>query len=231
MEEDSGAKESKDTVCSSVEALQEVEELVKEDVVKRKTCENAGEVLTFSEKVDKEYGGHSGGLFFPSDDEGVMETQPLSGDPLDMPFRSSAKRKAIVEYVTDAEVEFMRAQSKLRLSLCADADAMPEEKNIHDSETLKKYADHCAAVDSDPDTQLMKLSFEEFLCQSAVDENEFGPSEDYNSILVDALNSRLPEEEQLKHWKLRHNRFVEVLKMKQKKKEEENVHGDKAEKE
>ena len=68
------------------------------------------------------------------------------------------------------------------------------------------------------------------MCHPGIDENEFGPLHDLESIFLESLDLPYHQEENMKRWKRRHNHFVEVMRRKRERQEmESNV--DKADKE
>ncbi|KAG0595018.1 hypothetical protein M758_UG131500 [Ceratodon purpureus] len=64
------------------------------------------------------------------------------------------------------------------------------------------------------------LTFDEFCMQEKIDEDEFGPDEDIYSIRRDCFDLELPSKYMEKEWRMRANRYKEVQRLKQRKKEE-----------
>ena len=148
-------------------------------------------------------------------EEDIPETQPSLLDVLDKGFNRRQKRKAEEVGLPEDGIRYLQGESNSSVSDPVQMGTMVGGKIEVDSEIARKYAEHCADVDNDPHTDLIKLTMEEFMCQSEVNEAEFGPSEDLRTICIDAVNSPYSKEEQEKLWKLRHNRFVEVRRRKE----------------
>ena len=155
-------------------------------------------------------------------EEDIPETQPLLLEVLDKGFYRCRMRKSEEVGLPEDEICYLRGESNSSVSVPVQMGTMAGGKTEIDSEVARKYAEHCADVHNDPDTDLIKLTMEEFLCQSELNEDEFGPSEDLRSIFINSLNSSYSNEEQRKLWKLRHNRFVEVQRRKQQRDEANN---------
>lgn len=88
------------------------------------------------------------------------------------------------------------------------------------SEVWRKYDEHCAFVEANPECLVLKLTLEEFVGQTDADESEFGPGDTLETIWEEIIRAPLPFEERIRLWKQRHNRFVEVEWMKKKREEE-----------
>ena len=89
------------------------------------------------------------------------------------------------------------------------------------AELWKKYDEHCAFVEANPDCEVLKLSLEEFVGQTDADESEFDHKDTLETIWLDIIhNQEYTFEERIKLWKQRHNRFVQVQWLKRKKEEE-----------
>ena len=165
--------------------------------------------------VSEEAGPNIGSQSSSEYKEDILETQPLSLDVMDRGFYRRRKRKAKEVGLPEDEICYLRGGSNSSLSVPVQMRTMAGGKIEINSEIAGKYAEHCADVYNDPDTDMIKLTMEEFMCQSEVNEAEFCPSEDLRSICIDSLNSPYSIEEQKKLWKLQHNRFVEVQRRKQ----------------
>ncbi|KAG0596379.1 hypothetical protein M758_UG248400 [Ceratodon purpureus] len=74
-----------------------------------------------------------------------------------------------------------------------DSVVSPGENDF--DKTLREYDLHLQAVDRSPEMWNMHLSFDEFLCQQPIDEEEFGPEEDIWSIRHDCLDLPYPKKE------------------------------------
>ena len=81
----------------------------------------------------------------------------------------------------------------------------------------KQYEDYCAIADADPSFHGYKLEYDEFRCQRAIREDEFGPNDSLDSIWGDAMDSPLPPKIQMREWRLCANRFLEVQRIQKKK--------------
>ena len=73
---------------------------------------------------------------------------------------------------------------------------------------------HCEDVDANPDSDMIKLTWEEFQCQTEAKENDFGPCEDLETIWDEHCDMPYPVEDSIKMWRLKHNRYVEVQRKK-----------------
>ena len=82
------------------------------------------------------------------------------------------------------------------------------------SDSTKKYLKHCEEVDANPELGLYKLTSEEFMCQTEAHESEFGPSENLETIRDECFDQAWPWEDRMKMYKLTHNRYIEVQRMK-----------------
>ena len=74
----------------------------------------------------------------------------------------------------------------------------------------KKYEEYCAIADADPSFQGYKLDYEEFQGQRMITEEEFGPEDTLDSIWEEAMDLPWPKKIQMREWRLRANRFLEV---------------------
>lgn len=84
----------------------------------------------------------------------------------------------------------------------------------------RQYEEYCAIADADPSFLGYKLDYAEFRCQRTIREDEFGPNDNLDSIWGDAMDSPWPKNIQMREWRLRVNRFLEVNRLKRKRLEE-----------
>ena len=78
----------------------------------------------------------------------------------------------------------------------------------------RQYEEYCAMADADPSFHGYKLEYAEFRCQRSIREDEFGPNDSLDSIWGDAMDSPWPKNIQMREWRLRANRFLEVNRLK-----------------
>ena len=101
-----------------------------------------------------------------------------------------------------------------------DAGQSSCDPSEYSAELWRKYDEHCAFVEANPECYILKLTLEEFVGQTDADESEFGPEDTLETIWEEIIHAPIPFEERIRIWKQRHNRFVEV-EWKKKKREDE----------
>ena len=87
----------------------------------------------------------------------LPETQPTAFDPPNFGLRRRLKRKVRDKVISDVGDEDRIAPRKRFISVSAQVDDKAEKESEYDSDTLRKYAEQCAHVDNDPESELMKI--------------------------------------------------------------------------